>query len=134
MNMARIFYTEKDIEDMVKKGVQSLEITDNIALTGLAYEKARTLGLRLVQEKPDELPNAPVRPYLNKLSTTRQAAEGAVPTLAAPVPPPSATPASEPSDLQARITKSVIAKMGGEVDSALLETIVRRVLTSTGLK
>jgi len=132
--MARIFYTEKDIEDMVNQGIQSQEITSDMTLTGLAYEKARALGLRLVQEKLDELPNAPVRPYLNKIPTPRQAAAAAAPTPAAPVPPPSATPASEPSDLQARITKSVIAKMGGEVDAVLLESIVRRVLSSTGLK
>jgi hypothetical protein len=132
--MARVFYTEKDIEDMVKKGVQSLEVSENTVLTGLAYEKARTLGLTLIQDRPDELPNAPVRPYLNKVLTTRETAANSTTAAPASLPEsPAVIQGSQPQDLQQRITQSVIAKMGGEVDAALLDSIVRRVLNSTGL-
>jgi len=37
--MPKEFYTEKDIEDLVKRGVLSLDVSDNCTLTDLAYEK-----------------------------------------------------------------------------------------------
>ena len=42
------FYTEKDIEDMAARGVMSLQLTDNVVLTDLAYERAKSLGVALV--------------------------------------------------------------------------------------
>ena len=62
--MPKEFYTERDIEDMVKRGILSLEINDNVVLTDLAYEKANRLGMQLVRDKPDNPPAAPVRPYI----------------------------------------------------------------------
>ena len=50
--MAKVFYTEKDIEDMVKRGVMSLEVDDNVVLTDLAYEKANRLGMQLRRAQP----------------------------------------------------------------------------------
>jgi hypothetical protein len=46
--MPKTFYTEIDIEDMVKRGTLSLEINDNVVLTDLAYEKANRLGVKLI--------------------------------------------------------------------------------------
>ena len=48
--MPKQFYTEKDIEDLVQRGVKSLQVTDEVVLTELAYEKARRLGLQLVTQ------------------------------------------------------------------------------------
>ena len=64
--MPKEFYTETDIEDMVKRGVMSLEVNDNVVLTDLAYEKASRLGVRLVRKSPDQPPSAPVRPYISQ--------------------------------------------------------------------
>ncbi len=64
--MPKEFYTEKDIEDMVKRGVMSLEINDNVVLTDLAYEKANRLGMKLIRAQSDNPPAAPVRPYLSE--------------------------------------------------------------------
>ncbi|HEX9926330.1 MAG TPA: hypothetical protein VGD99_26980 [Anaerolineae bacterium] len=47
----KIFYTERDIEDMHAAGQTQLEINDDIVLTELAREKAVGLGLRLVLVK-----------------------------------------------------------------------------------
>ena len=48
--MPKIFYTDRDIEDIVKGGAKSLFIGgDNVVLTELAYEKAKKLGLVLVK-------------------------------------------------------------------------------------
>jgi hypothetical protein len=128
--MPKEFYTEKDIEDMVKSGVLSLEINDNVALTDLAYEKANHLGVKLVQEKPDNPPAAPVRPYVSQPAPAPKSS---------PAPPPPAekvasSPPSTDGDLHQRIRGAVIARLGNQIDSALLDVIIQRVLNSTGVK
>jgi len=97
-----------------------LTLTDNVVLTELAYEKANRLGMQLVRSQPENPPAAPVRPYL---------AQKSAPQAAAPVFPASAAP-----DLHARIREAVINRMGGQVDLALLDVIIERVLKSTGVK
>ncbi len=47
--MAKEFYTERDIEDMWKRGVMSLQMDENVVLTELAYEKAQKLGMQLLR-------------------------------------------------------------------------------------
>ena len=124
--MPKEFYTEKDIEDLVKRGVLSLDINDNFVLTDLAYEKANRLGMRLIRSKPDNPPGAPVRPYISEKVVARAAMAAAS---------PSAPPlAAAQSDLPGSIRSAVIAKLGTQVDPALLDTIIERVLKSTGLK
>jgi len=125
--MPKKFYTEKDIEDLFKSGVRSLSITDNAALTELAYEKANRLGMQLVQDQPDNPPSAPVRPYL---SQTQKSSVSPVKTTPTITPPPQ----QPESDLHARIRNAVTARLGNQVDPALLDTIIERVLKSTGLK
>jgi hypothetical protein len=117
--MAKEFYTERDIEDMVKRGITSLQMTENVVLTELAYEKAQRLGMQLLKDKPVEPPAAPVRPYLSQVHK--------------PDPVPVVTPAAE-SDLSTRIRESVNARLGAQVDPQLLDVIIQRVLKSTGVK
>ena len=38
--MPKIFYTERDIDDMKARGITSIELTDNIVMTDLALERA----------------------------------------------------------------------------------------------
>ncbi len=64
--MAKEFYTERDIEDMVKRGVTSLQLNDNVVLTELAFEKAQRLGMQLLRDRPIQPPAAPVRPYISQ--------------------------------------------------------------------
>jgi hypothetical protein len=122
--MPKVFYTEIDIEDMVKRGILSLEVNDNVVLTDLAYEKANRLGLKLVRDKPENPPAAPVRPYVAQqmLQKQMEAISGV------DVPPPAA------NDLAQRIHDAVVARLGSQVDPALLDTIIQRVLVSTGVK
>ncbi len=126
--MPKEFYTEKDIEDLVKRGVLSLEVNDDSVLTDLAYEKANRLGVKLVRSKADNPPAAPVRPYLAEFVAGRRPA-GMTPAAA----PAAAGPAAQ-GDLSGRIRSAVIAKLGNQVDPALLDGIIERVLKSTGLK
>jgi hypothetical protein len=121
--MPKEFYTERDIEDLFKRGVMSLDISENVVLTELAYEKANRLGMQLVRVQPDNPPCAPVRPYLAQ----KPAAPSGMPAPA--TPPPQAG-----GDLRARIREAVTARMGNQVDPALLDVIIERVLKSTGVK
>ncbi len=134
--MPKEFYTERDIEDMVKRGILSLEINDNVVLTDLAYEKANRLGMRLVRDKPENPPGAPVRPYIAQ-GQSAPAASAAYPASAAPAPAGNSgvpAPQVDGADLRQRIRSAVIARLGSQVDSALLDVIITRVLQSTGLK
>lgn len=119
--MPKVFYTEIDIEDLVKRGILSLEVNDNVVLTDLAYEKAQRLGLKLVRDKPENPPAAPVRPYVAQQTPPQQ-------------PPGGEAPRPAPDDLTQRIRSAVIARLGTQVDPALLDTIIKRVLASTGVK
>jgi len=131
--MAKEFYTEKDIEDMWKRGIMSLELSDAVVLTELAYEKANRLGMKLVQPTPDNPPSAPVRPYL---SPDKPAALPSMADVAAYLPQTQSPVGNQAGDLdlQQRIKNAVMARMGPQVDPKLLDSIIARVLSSTGLK
>ncbi len=131
--MPREFYTEKDIEDMVKRGILSLEISDRTVLTELAYEKARSQGMKLIRDTPDAPPSAPVRPYISRAPAPSAAAAGAVPCASTPRCCRE-TGTDEGAGLHQRIRDTVTARLGAQVDANLLDVIIRRVLTSTGMK
>ncbi|MCL4530708.1 MAG: hypothetical protein M1282_15020 [Chloroflexi bacterium] len=129
--MPKTFYTEKDIDELFKQGIRSLKMTDRVALTDLAYERANRLGIQLEQDKADNPPAAPVRPYLSQPSTPREST---------PAPSPSTAQLrsvqtiSGRDDLQTRIRDAVTARLGNQIDPALLDSIIQRVLKTTGLK
>lgn len=144
--MPKEFYTERDIEDMVKRGVLSLQLNDNVVLTDLAYEKANRLGMQLLRDKPANPPGAPVRPYItgSPVSAPKPAAR-VEPTPAAPAyirpaqtpgfnPQPVAPAQPDGAVLHQRIKNAVIARLGSQVDANLLDVIISRVLQNTGLK
>lgn len=133
--MPKEFYTERDIEDLFKRGITSLEVNDNVSLTELAYEKAGSVGMKLKRDKADNPPGAPVRPYLSQKQSHQ--AVTPVPPMAAPLTSReggSSAGAADGSDLQQRIHDAVIARLGTQVDANLLDVIIKRVLTSTGVK
>jgi hypothetical protein len=121
--MPKEFYMERDIEDLVKRGIMSLKVDGNVVLTELAYEKANRLGMQLIRSEADNPPSAPVRPYISKQPDQP--------------PAPAAVPPAENrggADLQARIRTAVQARLGDQVDPNLLDVIIQRVLNSTGVK
>lgn len=118
--MAKTFYTERDIENLIAQGVTGLVLTDDIVVTDQARERARKLGFEL-KAAMDQPPSAPVRPYVARESS--------------PVTRSNASPPGPDSaeDLEARVIQAVKARVGGGVDERLLETIVKRVLKSVGV-
>lgn len=125
--MAREFYTEKDIEDMVKSGVTSLQVTENVSLTALAYEKAQKLGLTLVQVNGKN-PSAPQRPYISEVKSN-VSAQGNNSVAARPQ-----NTITAETDLKVRIRQAVLQRLGSQVDPAVVDKIIDRVISSTGIK
>jgi hypothetical protein len=121
--MPKEFFTEHDIEDMIKRGTTCLEVSDDIVLTELAYEKAQRLGLKLTNgnAKP---PSAPERPYIANLPSSSAATSPAT-------PPPTTVSAT---DVRQKIKDAVIARLGSQVDAALLDSIISRVLDAMNKK
>ena len=130
--MPKTFYTERDIEDLVRSGVTSLIVDEDVALTDLAYEKARKLGVELLREN-DQPPAAPVRPYIAK-QVSPPASSSSKSTVASSSAPATVVAKSGPDDLQQRVYQAALARLGNSVDAKLLETIVRRVLKSVSTK
>jgi hypothetical protein len=132
--MPKEFYTEKDIEDLFQRGVKSLQITENVVLTELAYEKAKRLDFQLITDRVDNPPAAPVRPYLSEPPRpTVQAKPTAAPVSPMVASQPNPTPPNT-SDVEKRIRSAVIARLGNQVDAKLLDNIIHRVVKGIGLK
>ncbi len=117
--MTKVFYTERDIEDLARQGVKSLVVTEDVVVTDLAREKARRLGVELLSERDSRPASAPARPYISEIPSPAAGAQ-------APQAPASG------ADLESRVFVAVKSKLGDQVDEALLRTIVKRVLKSLG--
>ena len=119
--MPKIFYTERDIEDLYHSGVTTLVVNDDVVVTDVARERARKLGLELLKEH-DQPSSAPIRPYI-----TKSVSPSAAPPLPqAPVPEPAKM------DLEERVYQAVQAQVGDTVEESLLKTIIQRVLKNLG--
>jgi hypothetical protein len=106
----KIFYTERDIEDMHAAGVRQLEVDDNTVLTDLARDKAQDLGIVLVPAgQPQSQPRFP----------------------ASPVPPLAA--GSGQTDLVAKVKAAVIARLGTDSYNDLLDQVIPQVLARLNL-
>lgn len=131
--MAKTFFTERDIEDLVHQGKDSLLINDDVVLTDLAYEKARVLGVTLLRDF-DHVPCAPVRPYLTKKQEKAAPADVARNILQSIDWQKEEHPATAEEDaLHQRIRSAVLAQVG-DIDPVLLDRIIQRVLVNLGLR
>ena len=110
--MAKIFYTERDIDEMKARGVTAIDVTDNVVMTDLALERAMKYEMKINRVEPSSAPTA-------KLSQSVNLAVSAVHTV-----PQRASDA----DLKAKIRSMVLAKLDGQVDAALLDSVITRVL------
>jgi hypothetical protein len=119
--MPKIFYTERDIEDLFHSGVTTLVVNDDVVVTDLGREKSMKLGVELLKEH-DQPSSAPIRPYI-----TDKPSPSAAPSLPQiPTPPPTK------AALEDRVLDAVQEQVGATVDSSLLKTIIQRVLKNVG--
>ena len=116
--MPKEFYTERDVEDLYRRGVRSIDVGDDVVLTELAYEKANKLGMQLAKASQPAPPSAPPASQVVKTET----------------PCPCKSEPAKPGDLHARIREAVNAKLGASIDPQLLDVIITRVLAATGAK
>jgi hypothetical protein len=132
--VAKQFYTDKDIEELHRNGGTSLQMTDQVVLTDLAYEKARRLGLQLL-DCAGLPPAAPVRPYLSEgkpLPSTPKT--DPVSSTIPPLPSGEGRGGGGGIALEKRIREKVAAQLGAQIDPQLLDAILKRTLTVLGMK
>ena len=110
--MAKIFYTERDIDDLKARGVDSIEVNDNVVLTELAAERAMKHGIK-ISRRELSAPQASYSPSVNTYAAY-----------------PRETPRETTSDaeLKQKIRTAVLAKLNGQVDERLLDAVITRVL------
>jgi len=108
--MPKIFYTERDIDDMKARGVTSLDITDNMVVTDLALERAMRYDMKITRADNTSVPKATFSGSVNLV--------GAYPREAS----------ASDVELKQKIKSLVLAKLNGQVDAALLDAVITRVL------
>ncbi len=110
--MAKIFYTERDIDDLKARGVTSIDLTDNVVLTDLAVERAFKHGMK-INRVEQSAPQATYSPSVNTYAAYAREARRENPSDA---------------ELKQRIRAAVLAKLNGQVDERLLDAVITRVL------
>ena len=110
--MPKIFYTERDIDDMKARGITSIDVTDNVVLTDLALERAMRYEMKINRIKQP----APQATYSHSVNLTASTVHTTV------------TRFSDNAELRQRIKTAVLAKLDGQVDGALLDAVITRVL------
>jgi hypothetical protein len=108
--MAKIFYTERDIDDLKARGLDSLEVNDNVVLTDLALERAMKHGIK-IWRREQPAPQAKFSPSVNAAYPREAPRESA-----------------SDAELTRRIKSAVLARLNGQVDEALLDAVIARVL------
>lgn len=110
--MAKIFYTERDIDDLKARGVDSIDVTDNVVMTDLAVERAMKHGMK-INRRELSAPQATYSPSVNMYAAY-----------------PRETPRESASDseLKQKIKSAVLARLNGQVDERLLDAVITRVL------
>jgi hypothetical protein len=110
--MPKIFYTERDIDDMKARGVTSIDVTDNVVLTELAIERAMRYEIK-INRIEHSAPKATYSPSVNLTASTVHT---------------TVTRSGDNAELRQRIKSAVLAKLDGQVDGALLDAVITRVL------
>jgi hypothetical protein len=110
--MPKIFYTERDIDDLKARGITSIDLTDNVVITDLALERAMRYEMK-INRVEHAAPKAIYSPSVNTHAAYQREA-----------PRESASDA----ELKQKIKSMVLAKLDGQVDGALLDAVITRVL------
>ena len=109
--MPKTFITEHDVDDLKARGITCIEVTDNVVLTDLAVERAFKQGITLKRPEQGQPPQA-------------------VPSLSANLVAAPVRDSSPDVELIQKVKSLVLAKLDGQVDSVLLDTVVTRVVAA----
>ena len=108
--MPKIFYTERDIDDMKVRGVTSLDVTDNVVITDLALERAMRYDMKINRADTTSSPKAIFSGSVNLVAAYPREAS------------------ASDGELKQKIKSLVLAKLNGQVDASLLDAVITRVL------
>ena len=125
--MARIFYTERDIEDLAKRGVTEIEVTASVYLTDLARETMDKLGIKRRVSGGSAASSSSVLASPDVANLHTQTAPMASASHNAPASGTTLSPA-EKREVMDKVKSGVIARLGPGVDAAVVEQIVARVV------
>ncbi|RIK29667.1 MAG: hypothetical protein DCC56_11580 [Anaerolineae bacterium] len=110
--MPKIFYTERDIDEMKARGVKSIDVTENVVITDLALERAMRYEMKINRAEGSSAPKATMSGSVNLVAAY-----------------PRAESAGD-AELKQRIKSAVLAKLDGQVDAAMLDAVIARVVSS----
>ncbi len=111
--MAKVFYTERDIDEMKARGATSVDVTDNVIMTDLAVERALKYGIKINRVEPSAPPKAVYSQSVN---------------LVAAYPRDGSRESGGDAELKQKIKSAVLARLDGQVDSVLLDAVITKVL------
>ena len=110
--MPKVFYTERDIDEMKARGVSSLDITDNVVVTDAALERALKYDMKINRGDSSSAPKATLSGSVNLVAAyPRTKSTGNV-------------------ELKQKIKSAVLAKLDGQVDATMLDAVISRVVSS----
>jgi len=116
--MGKMFYTERDIEDLAANGKRKIEVDGNVVLTDLAYDAAKRLNVEVIK-LDDKSPSASSlsnndqsKPYMQLDAVSIKSAE-------------------QIQMIKDRVKKSVLERLDHKVDDALIDKIIEKVLKYT---
>lgn len=112
--MPKTFITERDVDDMQTRGLSVIDVNDNVVMTDLARERAARYGIR-VNRVEQAAPKATFSPSVN-LAVSSVHTMASRPTL--------------DDELKARVRSAVLARLDRQVDVAVLDAIITRVINS----
>jgi hypothetical protein len=110
--MPKIFYTERDIDDLKARGITSIDLTDNVVMTDLALERAMRYEMK-INRLEQSAPKATYSPSVNTYTAYQREAP---------------RESGSELELKQRIKSAVLARLNGQVDSVLLDAVITRVL------
>ena len=109
--MPKTFITERDIDDMKARGITTVDVTDSVVLTDLAVERAFKQEIKLNRVKMSTPPKAVYSPSVNLGAAF-----------------PRETTSSSDAEVIQKVKALVLARLDGQVDAALLEAVIARVV------
>lgn len=119
--MARTFYTERDIQDLAKRGVTEIPVDDSVYITDSAREMMDKLGIKR------KVTNAPPPASALKSPGVANLHNNNEPHTRATVSNETLTDAERQQVIE-QVKSGVIARLGPGVDGAVVDKIVRKVV------
>jgi len=112
--MPKTFITERDVDDLKARGVTSIDVSNNVVMTDLAVERAFRHGIKVNRVEHNAPPTASFSPSVNTYASK----------------PVERKPSIPDAEVVAKVKSAVLARLDGQVDSALLEAVITRVVSA----